>query len=467
MKKQISLYLGPILFLVAVFILPESIPYAIRGAFGTFLWMITWWIFTPLHITITAFLPLVINALFSFVGQAAIVSKYSHSLVFLLIGANLITISWQATGLNKRVALKALSVVGSSVKQQIAIWFVLSTVLSIFLPNIVVAATLSPIALSMLNYVNKGNIKTSLLATNILLAIAWGSGLGGFGTPLGGGMNLVAIGYLEEIIGSEYLFIDWTVRMLPMLFFITIAVLAYLMTLKNEVNKLENSKDFFVEEYKLLGKITSEEIISASLFIFAIVLSFSRPYYANLIPGLNPSFAFLLVGLLTFVLPGKNDGKLLTWNYALPKMNWGLYYLVAGGLALGSLITTSGSAIYVADLITDLNLNGGLITILVFSLTAMLLANVSSNTAACSIAIPIVASITNGLGLNPLPYIYITVASANCAYLLPTSTRAIPIAYGVDGEVMMKKGLMAALISLVVIVVVGWLFINFWSVYSF
>lgn len=51
----------------------------------------------------------------------------------------------------------------------------------------------------------------------ILLAIVWGAGIGGFGSPLGGAANLVAISYLEKLTGQEFMYIDWVVRFLPLL----------------------------------------------------------------------------------------------------------------------------------------------------------------------------------------------------------------------------------------------------------
>jgi len=460
MKRNIHLILGPLLFLAIVLLIPESLlPFAIRGAIGTFLWMTLWWVFTPVHLTVTAFIPIVVNSLFGFVPVSLILSKYAHTLIILLIGANIITLSWQATGLNKRIALKSLSIIGNSVKQQLVVWFMLATVLSTFLPNIVVAATLSPIALSMLAYVNKGEVKKSLIATNILLAIAWGSGMGGFGTPLGGGMNLVAIGYIEEFTGSEYLFIDWVIRMMPILAVLTAATIIFMLTMKVETPELEGSSTFFKEEYHKLGKMSREEKFSALLFVIAVLLAFARPLYATILPSFTPPYAFLTLGLICFILPGKMNGRLLTFEYTLPKMSWGLYYLVAGGLALGTFITKSGTAAWIASVIGRFDLSGGLLSIMIFVFLAMLLANISSNTAACSIAIPIVISITSALNLSPIPYVYVTIVAANCAFILPTSTRAIPVGHGVDAKYMMKNGFKALLICYVIVCLFGLIFL--------
>ncbi len=466
-KDRIKLLLGPILFFGSVFLIPSSLlAYPIRGALGTFMWMSLWWALTPVNIAVTAFLPIVINAVFGFIPMGDILPQYAAELVILLMGSSMITATWEATGLNDRVALSALSIIGPSLKQQIAVWFIVSTVMSIFLPNVVVAAALTPIAVSMLQYVGKDDVSKSTAAANILVAIAWGAGLGGFGSPIGGGMNLVAIGYIEELTGTEFMYMDWVFKMMPMLIVISGVTILYMLSLKSEITSLPGTREYFREEFKKMGSMSREEKISAILFVVPILLAFGRPLYSHLLPAFKPPFAFMTFGILSFMMPGKMDGKLITWKYAQSKMTWGLFYMLAGGFALGTFITSSGAADVVSAAITNVNLSGGLGTVALFILLGMFLSNVSSNTAACAISIPIIISITNAIGVNPIPYIYITSVAANCAYVLPTSTRALPVAYGVKTDYLMQKGFVAILINFVIVLALGYLFLNYWPYYS-
>ena len=186
-------------------LIPIGLDLKVRAALGTVLWMGVWWVGLPVDPAITAFLPVVVNAMFSLTGMDEIISSYAAELVFLLAGANLITIAWERTGVDKRVASMMLSLVGTSVKQQIAVWFLAATLLSAFLPNTVVAAILCSIAMSMLKFVNEGDLKKSRVAPLVLLAIVWGANNGGLMTPLGGAMNLVTVAYIEELTGAEFI----------------------------------------------------------------------------------------------------------------------------------------------------------------------------------------------------------------------------------------------------------------------
>ena len=83
--------------------------------------------------------------------------------------------------------------------------------------------------------------------------------------------------------------------------------------------------------------------------------------------------------------------------------------------------------------------SGGLGTVALFAAFGCFLTELSSNTAAASIALPVVISITQTLGLNPVPYMLLTVVAVNCAYVLPVSTRAIPVSYGLDAGLQIRK----------------------------
>lgn len=460
-KTVLKLLSGPALFLITLCLIPESLmPYAVRGAVGLFLWMAAWWITIPVGVAVTSLLPIAVCAFFGFVPVGQIIPQYFSDLVVLLLGANILTLTWETTGLNRRIALKTLSLVGPSMKSQLAIWFTASTVMSIFLPNVVVGATLTPIALAMLKAVNKENPGEHLSAANILLAIAWGSGIGGFGSPLGGGMNLVVIGYLEELTGKEYMYTNWVKLMLPILIIITIGNILYMMTMKSETKTLPGAKEYFISEYKKLGKMGKTETLSLALFVIPVVMAFTRELWMSLIPSLTSSYVFILFAIAAFCLPGNCNGRLITWKFAQPKISWGLFYTLAGGLALGKVITTSGASDMLAQAVTNSGITNVTVLCIVFIILASVLANISSNNSACAITCPLVVSVMTAIGANPIPCLYMAAVGGNLAYLLPSATRAIPVDAGVTPSYMLKKGVWLNIISVVLAILCAVVCIN-------
>ena len=104
------------------------------------------------------------------------------------------------------MAAKFLSLVGSNLRSQVIFWFLLCAFLSAILPNAVVCAAVTPIAVSMLRYVGQADIAKSKSGSLLPLTIAYATGVGGLASPLGGAMNLVTVDYLEQVTGQEFMF---------------------------------------------------------------------------------------------------------------------------------------------------------------------------------------------------------------------------------------------------------------------
>nr|HPJ22910.1 SLC13 family permease [Clostridia bacterium] len=189
----------------------------------------------------------------------------------------------------------------------------------------------------------------------------------------------------------------------------------------------------------------------------AVLVSFARPFYQNILPGLTPQFVFLAIGILAFFVRVEDKKPLIDWKQANQKINWGLMILFAGGIALGGLIVDTGAAGTMAELISGSGGRAILPMIALAVAVGMFLANTSSNTAACAITIPLVVSVSTGLGINPLVPVFITAASCNSAFALPTSIRAVPVGYGLDTGFMFRRGIAINGILYLVLVSAGYI----------
>ena len=109
--------------------------------------------------------------------------------IILIFGSCLLTIPWATTGLDRRVALKVLSLVGPSMKSQITVWLLASMIFSSCLPNVAVCALFTPIAVAMIHAADMRYQESSSGSSDILLCIGWGARLGGVGSPLGGAIT--------------------------------------------------------------------------------------------------------------------------------------------------------------------------------------------------------------------------------------------------------------------------------------
>jgi solute carrier family 13 (sodium-dependent dicarboxylate transporter), member 2/3/5 len=463
--RTLHLLGGPLAFLLLLLLPAESMAYPVRASLGLLLWMSWWWIFEPVGLAVTGFLPLVVLAVFNFLPVATILPSYSQELIFLLLGANILSTAWTRWGLDRRIALVSLMGVGTGTRRQIIVWFTIATVLSAFLPNTVVAAAMIPIVLAMLRFIGIGEIGRSAFGSALLIAIAWGTSVGGFWTPLGGAPNLLTIRLLQEsVIPHEFLFMTWVTRLLPFSVALATVSLVFMMfAFKPELEQVEGSRDYFAGELRALGRLTVPERWGLALFLGATVFAFTRQFYAWLLPAFNPAYVFLAFALLCFVIRHKGE-PLLTWDYAQAHMAWGLFYLFAGGAALGEILSATGTAKSVADMLVPLAGTGGLRAVLVFSLMTVLITQITNNTAAIAIMVPITIGTFQSVGANPIPWAYIVAVAGNCGLMLPSSAGgpAVAAGYGVNLKTMFSRGLWLTALLWLVIVCVGYVLVTYW-----
>ena len=143
-----------------------------------------------------------------------------------------------------------------------------------------------------------------------------------------------------------------------------------------------------------------------------------------------------------------------------------MIFIFAGGLAAGTLINDSGAAQNLGDMVASMGMSGGYVTVLIILTFTLLMSDVTSNTATAAIAMPIVISVTQGLNLNPIPYIYVATIGVNLSFMLPTSIRAIPVGYGLSPKYMLKKGIVISILIIIVLSIMSYLMMRFWPAFS-
>lgn len=467
-RNNLFLVMGPLAMFLCIILLPENIftTFEMRAAIGTVAWMAIWWVSSCVDYAVTAFLPIALNAIIIMSPMSSVIANYSSETILLLLGASILTVSWEEVELDKRIAYTFLAMIGASLTSQVIFWFMLSVAMSSVLPNSIVCATITPIAVSMLRYVGIEDIKKSEIGSLILMIIAWGAGLGGLTSPLGGAMNLVVVDYIEQYTGNEFMYMDWVIKFAPIMLLLIVSNLAFILFIKPKNTDLEGSKEYFLEKKNELGKITGNERACLSLFLVATVLSFSRSAYSDLLPGLEPAYIFIICGLLSFLIKKENGKKLMVWKNVQKKIVWELIYVFAGGLAVGTLITNSGAADAMGALLASSHIENELLLILGVILLTIVLSDLTSNTATAAVAIPIVLNLAIAMGLDPIPYMLAASVGVNLSYCMPTSIRAVPVGYGLPPNYMFKHGIKLTVIVVTLMTVAVWLLMQFWPAFS-
>lgn len=462
-KKTIHIIIGPALFLLCTFGLPGIMGGAAPAqALGVAAWMIYWWVTAPVHLTVTAILPVITNAFLNLIPMGNVISQYACESIILIVGSTMLTTPWRSIGLDRRIALKCLALIGPSMRSQVIVWTLVTTVLSTVLPNIVVVSLLCPIAVAMIRAAGFDDVEHSEPAQIILLIIAYAVSVGGMGTPMGGAMNVTSISALQDYFGIEFMYIDWIKRIIPLLVVLTIVGILMVLAIPMKVKRLEGTKEFFREQYAALGPIKNTEIFSLSIFLIALVGSLSRTWWADMLPGLKPAYLFVTLGFLGYFVCFKGKGVLQTWQETQDQIPFAAMILFAAGLALGQMLTGTGASTALGELLISFNLDGGFMTMLILVYFCRLVGECTNGTTAAALTCPIIFSLCAGLNINPIPYWFVNILAYNAEYMLPLSVRTVNVAYGMQPKLLMKYGWWQCLVQALVVTVIGYVCMQFW-----
>jgi len=462
-KKTIHIIIGPALFLLSTFGLPGIMGGAAPAqAIGVAAWMIYWWVTAPVHLTVTAILPVITNAFLNLIPMGNVISQYACESIILIVGSTMLTTPWRSIGLDRRIALKCLALIGPSMRSQVIVWTLVTTVLSTVLPNIVVVSLLCPIAVAMIRAAGFDDVEKSEPAQIILLIIAYAVSVGGMGTPMGGAMNVTSISALQDYFGIEFMYIDWIKRIIPLLIVLTIVGILMVLAIPMKIKRLEGTKEFFREQYAALGPIKNTEIFSLSIFLIALIGSLSRTWWADYLPGLMPAYLFVTLGFLGYFICFKGKGVLQSWQETQEQIPFAAMILFAAGLALGQMLTGTGASTALGQLLIAANLDGGFMTMLILVYFCRLVGECTNGTTAAALTCPIIFSLCAGLNINPIPYWFVNILAYNAEYMLPLSVRTVNVAYGMQPKLLMKYGWWQCLLQALVVTVIGYACMQFW-----
>lgn len=203
--KRLGLALGPLSFIVIIFLFPTSSPAGLsengKYVLAISVWMIIWWITEAIHVYATALLPLGLMPVMGVLPLENVAAEYMHNIIVLLLGMFLIAIAIERSGFHRKIAYEMIGVFGYSPKR-ILLGFMISTaLLSTVIMSTTVVLIMLPIAFVILNDLNKNNLKVSIrFRTILLLAIAYSSSIGSISTLIGAPPNLLYAGTIKGLL---------------------------------------------------------------------------------------------------------------------------------------------------------------------------------------------------------------------------------------------------------------------------
>jgi sodium-dependent dicarboxylate transporter 2/3/5 len=445
--KQIAFIGGPVLALITAYLMSAAgFSNDAAVTLGITIICVVWWVFEPIPIPATAFLPLGLFPLLGVLTPVEVAQAYGNSLILLLLGGFILATALERNGAHRRIALAMVRAFGGSSSRRLVFGFMAaSAALSMWISNTATTLMLLPVALAVLEKSEDKN-----LATPLLLGIAYAASIGGIGTPIGTPPNVVFMGVYEATVGESIPFVTWMTWAVPIVLVFLPIVALYLTRGLNHQGKVA---------LPVVGSWQAAEI--RVLAVFAATAFFwvtrKQPFggWTELF-GLsvtNDAMVALLAVVVMFLVPDGKGAKLLDWETA-ERIPWGMLVLFGAGISIATAFTASGLSETIGALLSGLAELPLLPIMLITCLAVTFLTETTSNTATTTLLMPILAAGAIGAAIDPRLIMIPAAMSASCAFMLPVATAPNVIVYSTGHftiETMAREGFALNLIGAVVI----------------
>lgn len=303
-----------------------------------------------------------------------------------------------------------------------------------------------------INYAYRRRVRTAMF-----LAISYSVGFGGTGTLIASGAPITMKGIIDGLYGSntELNFATWMVVGVPIAVINTLLSWVWLQTYflgcsefckRGEGNsQKEGVESKMQEQYRKLGPLTYHEKSTITLFsLFILICFFKKPQF---LPGwqdlisdrkIGDATVSVAIAFLTFVLPSTKPNfwcfkkskqslhelpakrtTILEWKYLEKKFPWGNIIIIGGSFAVADAARHSGLSFWIGSQLSGLKVLPPIVVMLLVCIVGSMLTEVTANSAASSILLPIVAQIAEEIRINPLYLMMPVTISCSYAFMFP------------------------------------------------
>jgi sodium-dependent dicarboxylate transporter 2/3/5 len=387
------------------------------------------WIFEIIPLYVTSFVILVLEVLWlmpKIEGAKAttFLSPFFSTTILLFLGGFVLAKGLEAYKIDELVAEKILENTGGKPGITLFAFLAVSAFLSMWMSNTAVTALMLAVTLPVVRKLTDKNYAKALL-----ISIAFGSNIGGMGTPIGTPPNAIALDYIKKA-GSSVNFAKWVFFAFPYVVILTVLawlVLYFLFPHKVDKVEMHVSPDASKRNDPRVKVIIIVSIITALLWLTESIHKVDAAYVA-----LVPVLIYFSFGILK-----REDFNSLSWDVLI---------LMGGGLSLGEAFKASGLGTYIVNSLGISNLSFAAQLALLAGVTAII-TNFMSNTSTAALIIPLAM----GLNLDPVHQAILVIAiglSASASMLLPISTPPNAIVYS-SGELKVVDMFKAGLVILI------------------
>ncbi len=434
-----ALLAGPLVALLLLLLAPpEGMSIEAWRLVSMASWMVIWWLGEAVPIPATALLPIPLMPAYGLADMTPVAANYANPLIFLFLGGFLLAAAMQRWGLHRRIALRIVSVVGTSPGGIIAGFMLATAFLSMWISNTATTIMMYAVGLSVIDFVARKTSDADMVrnfGVALMLSIAYSASIGGVGTLIGTPPNALLASFLSSTYGIKIDFFKWMTFGLPVV--LVMLPLAWLLLTRVVFStrriRIGDASRLIQQELAVLGPMSGAEKVVAGVF-FGAALGWIFGSQLTALTGLsiNDTSVAMVAALTLFAWPiSRARGEfILDWE-ATQSVPWGVLLLFGGGLALAGGFKDTGLADWIGHSVASFEISAWLLVLVVIC-AIIYLTEITSNTASTATFLPILGAVAIGLQLDPRLLTVPVAVGASMAFMMPVATPPNAIVFSYD-----------------------------------
>ena len=410
-----------VMILAVVHLIPasETLPLPARNMLGVLLAVIVMLVTEVFPLGIVCLLGIALMYFFGCVDSvSAGLTGFTNATLFFVLASFGISEALTVVPVSKRLLLFLMKKFGQNTRRLMLAIMIVTALLSSVISNVAAAAVFIPVVLAFLQvYDNEEDRKRTGKAYMIGLPVA--SMIGGMMTPAGSSINMLTISMLEKNTGQTISFVQWMAIGIPITLVMLPAAWIICVKIFNPAPLDEKKIQAYIQEARkdVPEKISTKEKYVIAILVVMLVLWILSSWFPYL--QIAP---VAIIGLTLYFIPGKM--QILTWNDFKRCVSLEAFILMGCMISMGNVITSSGLAGWIADVVFPSSFSASLPVALSFMcvLTFLLLIPIPVAPALVAMLSASIVTFSQRAGVSPvLMMAAFGLCACNC-YLLPLDT---------------------------------------------
>jgi anion transporter len=311
-----------------------------------------------------------------------------------LVGAALcIAAAMTITGLDRRIALLTLSIIGTTTRRILIGSIMVTIVLSLVVPSATArSACVVPIMMGVI--VAFGVDRRSNIAAGIMITVAMATSIWNVGIQTAAAQNLLTVGFMDKLLGERVSWLQWLIAGAP--WAIVMSIVLYFLVrwlLPPESEAIAGGKEAVQRELAALGPMTGPQKRLAAVSVGLLLFWATEGKLHDI-----DTASITYVGLVVLMLPRLG---VMDWKSLQGRIPWGTLIVFGVGISLGTALLSTQAGQWLGRFVVA---HSGLATqgpVVVFAILAAFLIVIhlgfASATALTAALLPILISVLQTL----------------------------------------------------------------------